>query len=252
MIQRVCEDENCERPKPLTDVFRGASRTDDPAKHVYKLTIPKGNRPQKDVWYQCRSQLRTNPCKVKIRVAAAPTAPPATSQENKCTSAGDVLNVSASPASPLKFICTKGLSLQPADKHVYEISDDQCQKKVELCTLVDAQLTEVTQPTFTSGDTTYTLPINKLPPKKALLCYKCAATYAHLNSLRMSTGRDAKPECLVKVTVEADPTATNTWTMPTETPSTPTTFSAMLHGRALAVSHNVVGVSLLAGARYTL
>ncbi|KFH10886.1 SAG-related sequence SRS26C [Toxoplasma gondii VAND] len=236
---RICEDANCERPRLLTDVFPGASRKDDTANHVYLLTIPKDNRPQKDVWYQCRSPLRTNPCKVKISVAAAPIAPPATSQENKCTNTGEVLNVSASPASPVKFICTKDLSLQPDDKYVYENSDDQCQKKVELSTLVDAQLTGVTQPTLTSGDTTYTLTINKMPPKKALLCYKCVGADAHLNSLRVSAGRDAKPECLVKVTVEADPTATDTSTTPTETPSIPTTSSAMLHGSALTVSHNV-------------
>ncbi|KFG33981.1 SRS domain protein [Toxoplasma gondii GAB2-2007-GAL-DOM2] len=249
---RICEDANCERPRLLTDVFPGASRKDDTANHVYLLTIPKDNRPQKDVWYQCRSPLRTNPCKVKISVAAAPTAPPATSQENKCTNAGEVLNVSASPASPVKFICTKDLSLQSTDKYVYENSDDQCQKKVELSTLVDAQLTGVTQPTLTSGDTTYTLTINKMPPKKALLCYKCVGADAHLNSLRVSAGRDAKPECLVKVTVEADPTATDTSTTPTETPSIPTTSSAMLHGSALTVSHNVAVVSFLAGARYML
>ncbi|KFH03400.1 SAG-related sequence SRS26E [Toxoplasma gondii MAS] len=251
-VPMICEDENCSVQKPLNDIFPGATRTDDTVNNVYKLTIPKEDRITKVAWYHCKQRARQNPCKVKINVTAAPLPPP-TSPENRCTAADGELDVSASPDKPLKFVCAKELSLEPPNKEtVYDNSDGQCQKAVQLSTLVEAELTEDTQEAaLVQKDTTYTLTVKKLPPKQTLLCYKCVAREARMESLRKSNSLEANNGCLVKVTIDADPTATTTpntptESTPTETPSIPPTSSAVAPRGTLAVTCGLVVVSLWA------
>ncbi|KEP66370.1 UNVERIFIED_CONTAM: SAG-related sequence SRS26C [Hammondia hammondi] len=90
----------------------------------------------------------------------------------------------------------EAVSLQPAQQHtVFDNNDGECQKAVKLSTLVDAELTGVTQITLGKGDATYTLEVDKAPQKQALLCYKYVAADPYENSLRELAGRDVKPEC---------------------------------------------------------
>ncbi|CBZ52937.1 SRS domain-containing protein [Neospora caninum Liverpool] len=244
-VQMIYDDEKCQTAKPLEDVFPGATREDGSPENTYRLTIPKKNRKQKDAWYQCKTNGRTkNPCKVKISVSAGPEEPPAPSTENICT-AGGVLNVNASPETPLKFVCPEDLPLKPTNKNrVYDNSDDRCHTEVDLSTLVDAELTGATPAILEPGASLYTLNVKKLPQKKALLCYKCA-TNNNLETLRRSNGVESN-DCLVKVEIEADPTAT------TSSTQTPTTSSAITPESTLAASCNVLIVGLLAGAIHTI
>ncbi|EPR62831.1 SAG-related sequence protein SRS26A, partial [Toxoplasma gondii GT1] len=232
-VSMIYEDEDCSTAKHLDQVFPGATRHDDATNHVYKLTIPKEGRTTKAAWYQCKGSERNSNtlCKVKINVTAARPTPPTPEAKNKCTAGGEELNLSASPQSPLTFVCPNDLPLKPSETRVYDNSDSQCTNEVNLSSLVDATLSSTTQvDTLAPGDTTYTLTVRKLPPERALLCYRCAGRSAFSDSFRKSRNPDDEADCLVKVTIEADPTSTSPPTTPTETPSTPTTSSAIAQG----------------------
>ncbi|KEP66365.1 UNVERIFIED_CONTAM: SAG-related sequence SRS26A [Hammondia hammondi] len=250
-LQMVYDDESCAIPKPLTEIVPSATRHDDAVNHVYKLTFPKDNREEQDLWYQCKPAHRSQICKVKISVHEAPPKPPAPIAENKCEGGGKVLNLTASPSSPLTFVCPESLPLKPDEMNVYHNTDGHCREEVELSSLVDATLVGVKQKaTLVTGDTVYTLTVNKLPPKTALLCYRCAGTERYFKSLRQSADNVDEDDCLVKVRVGADPTATTTPMTPTETQSIPTTSSALSWGSKMVLYRNLLIVSLLAGATH--
>ncbi|EPR62844.1 SAG-related sequence SRS26C, partial [Toxoplasma gondii GT1] len=254
-VSMIYEDEDCSTAKPLDQVFPGATRHDDATNHVYKLTIPKEGRTTKAAWYQCKGSARNSHtlCKVKINVTAARPTPPTPEAKNKCTAGGEELNLSASPQSPLTFVCPNDLPLKPSETRVYDNSDGQCTNEVNLSSLVDATLSSTTQvDTLAPGDTTYTLTVRKLPPERALLCYRCAGRSASSDSFRKSRNPDDEADCLVKVTIEADPTSTSPPTTPTETPSTPTTSSAMAKGSTVMLYRNIPIVILAAGAIYRI
>ncbi|KFH00613.1 SAG-related sequence SRS26I [Toxoplasma gondii MAS] len=252
-LQMVYDDESCVTPKPLTEIVPSATRHDDAVNHVYKLTFPKDNRAEQNLWYQCKPADRSTTCKVKISVHEAPPKPPSSTAENKCENGGEVLNLTASPSSPLTFVCPESLPLKPGEMNVYDNTDAQCKEEVELSSLVDARLVGVKQKaTLVTGDTVYTLTVNKLPPKTALLCYRCAATERYLKSLRQSADDVDENDCLVKVTVGADPTATTTPVTQTETQSIPTTSSTLFLGSNMVLYRNLLIVSLLAGATHRL
>ncbi|KYF41625.1 SAG-related sequence SRS26A, partial [Toxoplasma gondii ARI] len=123
-VQRICEDAECGKIKALNDVFPGATRDDSTGEHVHVLKFPKEDRPQKDVWYQCRTPQRTNPCKVKISVAAALKDPPAgqiCSQDNS-----RVTIEVGKDTTEARFKCGDTLTtLDPED-----CSGDSCQEEV--------------------------------------------------------------------------------------------------------------------------
>ncbi|KFG40744.1 SAG-related sequence SRS26A, partial [Toxoplasma gondii FOU] len=123
-VQRICEDAECGKIKALNDVFPGATRDDSTEDHVHVLKFPKEDRPQKDVWYQCRTPQRTNPCKVKISVAAALKDPPAgqiCSQDNS-----RVTIEVGKDTTEARFKCGDTLTtLDPED-----CSGDSCQEEV--------------------------------------------------------------------------------------------------------------------------
>ncbi|KEP66366.1 UNVERIFIED_CONTAM: SAG-related sequence protein SRS26J [Hammondia hammondi] len=251
----IYEDEDCNKAKPLEQVLPGATRHDDATNHVYKLTIPKEGRTTKAAWYQCKGSTRNSNtlCKIKINVTAALPKPPTPVAKNKCKTGGEELNLSASPQSPLTFVCPQNLPLKPSETRVYDNRDGQCTTDVDLSSLVDATLSGTTQvDTLEPGDVTYTLTVRKLPPERALLCYRCAGGSTSSESFRKSRGPDDEEDCMVKVTIDADPTSTGPPTTPTETPSTPTTSLAMAQGSTAMLYRNIPIVSLAAGAIYRI
>ncbi|KYK70348.1 SAG-related sequence protein SRS26J, partial [Toxoplasma gondii TgCatPRC2] len=141
------------------------------------------------------------------------------------------------------------LPLKPSETRVYDNRDGQCTNEVDLSSLVDATLSGTTQvDTLAPGDTTYTLTVRRLPPERALLCYRCSGRSAFSESFRKARGPGGEEDCLVKVTIEADPTSTNPPTTPTETPSTPTTSSAIAQGGSPAPPLILLVVTSLAAA----
>ncbi|RQX66581.1 SAG-related sequence SRS26B, partial [Toxoplasma gondii CAST] len=124
VVPRICETENCDKPRILTDVFPGATRVDDSDTQVYQLTIPKGNRPKKDVWYHCKSEGGDNICKVQISVAAALADPP---DDLQCSDTKPTITVDVgAEEEEATFKCGDTLTtLDPED-----CSGDSCQEEV--------------------------------------------------------------------------------------------------------------------------
>ncbi|PFH37948.1 SAG-related sequence [Besnoitia besnoiti] len=233
----ICEDQDCNTVKHLTDIFPDAQRKRHSNGKRFKLFIPKREAnystsvTTKDVWYHCEKRdSGQTPCKVKISVQSpspVPQLPPDPAQ-NKCEKDGQIVKLEASPELPLTFECGADRTLQPSGAElVHDDSDGNCRNPVKLSTLVDAHLDGPPVAVSKVGRKKYTLTVQQLPPKKAFLCYRCAAQKEELTLRRLSEVKEK--DCFVKITVQADPQAT--------TPAPPaTSSSATAPGRVITVA----------------
>ncbi|PFH36925.1 hypothetical protein BESB_033830 [Besnoitia besnoiti] len=118
----------------------------------------------------------------------------------------DTVTEVLSPEKTVRFRCEKDHVLKPSTSAmVYDDSDEQCTKEVELSSIVNAALKPPNSKSGTSETTDYyELALEATPKHDAALCYRCVVPDpdGKWSSTSMRTAAPEQKGCLLKVSVK--------------------------------------------------